>query len=365
MNPAQSKQLKIQRFDPDDVGKINGNLFGLPFNAEESEVVVVPAPWEVTVSYRSGTADGPEAVLAASPQLDLYDEQIPDAWKLGVAMLPLNPWVVETNGITRRKSRACIEFLENGGDAHEADRLFARTINEACEEFRQWMYRTADEWLKKNKLVGVLGGEHSVPLGLIQALADRYESFGVLQIDAHADLRVRYTGFDYSHASIAHNIAQIPNVEKIVQVGVRDYCRSEADYIAGSGGRIVAFPDREIKRAIFEGLTFASICERIVDALPSHVYLTFDIDGLHPSLCPNTGTPVPGGLLFEESVYLIRRVVESGRTIIGFDLCEVGGGNEWDAIVGARLLYQIANLSALSQGRFASVPKPQGRAGRS
>jgi agmatinase len=352
LNPAQSKLQKIQRFDPDDVGKINGNLFGLPFNADEAEVVIIPAPWEVTVSYRSGTADGPDAVLAASPQLDLYDELIPDAWKLGIAMLPLNPWVVETNGITRRKSRACIEFLENGGDSHEADRLFGRTINDACEEFRQWMFHTASEWLKKNKIVGVLGGDHSVPLGLVQALAIRYDAFGVLQIDAHADLRIRYTGFDHSHASIAYNIAQIKNVERIVQVGIRDYCRAEADYISGSGGRIVAFTDREIKRSLFGGYSFASICDKIVETLPQFVYLTFDIDGLHPSLCPNTGTPVPGGLLFEESVYLISRVVESGRVIIGFDLCEVGGGNEWDAIVGARMLYKLSNFAALSQGRF-------------
>jgi agmatinase len=202
--------------------------------------------------------------------------------------------------------------------------------------------------MDQNKIVALLGGDHSTPLGLMQALAEKHSSFGILHIDAHADLREAYEGFEYSHASIMFNAIKIPQITHLVQVGIRDYCEAELRLIK-SDNRISAFFDRDIKHRQFEGTTWASICDQIIDVLPKKVYLSFDIDGLDPKLCPNTGTPVPGGLELEQSIYLVEKLVYSGRTIIGFDLNEVAPGkDEWDANVGARLLYRLANMCLVS-----------------
>jgi agmatinase len=115
-------------------------------------------------------------------------------------------------------------------------------------------------------------------------------------------------------------------------------------------GRIVTHFDRELKHAVYRGTPTAGLHDRIVRQLPRKVYISFDIDGLDPGLCPSTGTPVPGGLAFEEALHLIETVVRSGRKIIGLDLNEVSpGSDEWDANVGARLLYRMINLMARSQ----------------
>ncbi|MBA4077191.1 MAG: agmatinase, partial [Cyanobacteria bacterium PR.023] len=182
----------------------------------------------------------------------------------------------------------------------------------------------------------------------------RHDSFGILHIDAHADLRDAYEGFTYSHASIMFNAIKEPTLTKLVQVGIRDYCEMESDLVASSDGRIVSFYDRDIKTKMFEGMSWMHICQEIVSQLPDEVYVSFDIDGLDPKLCPNTGTPVPGGLEYEQALYLVRMVAESGRVIIGFDVNEVAPGDEdeWDANVGARLLYRLANLTAKSNDQF-------------
>ena len=135
-----------------------------------------------------------------------------------------------------------------------------------------------------------------------------------------------------------------------MQVGIRDYCEAEADIVKDSKGRVVSFYDRDIKRKIYEGTSWKQICDEVVKQLPPNVYLSFDIDGLDPKFCPNTGTPVAGGLEFEQSLYLIEQVVRSGKKIIAFDVNEVSlGEDEWDANVGARLLYKIALLAVKSQ----------------
>lgn len=354
------KQELISKYNPDLVGEHNGNLFGLPFSIDECEVIILPVPWEATVSYRTGTAIGPQAILHASPQLDLYIPEIPDAWKLGIGMLPVSHEWFELNNVTRKKAAVCIEILENGGDPNnEAVIQLSKSVNDSCEALHQWVKKNVTEWLEKGKIVGVLGGEHSVALGIVQAMNDRYASFGILQIDAHTDLRKSYEGFHFSHASIMYNVTQTTKVEKLVQVGIRDYCREEAEYAKDSKGRIIVFEDRDIRRKHFEGKNWGQITKEVIDHLPQNVYISFDIDGLMPYLCPHTGTPVPGGLEFEEAFYLIESIVNSGRTIIGFDLCEVSLGtdpiDEWDAIVGARVLYRLSNLTAKSQGKFSTT----------
>jgi agmatinase len=201
------------------------------------------------------------------------------------------------------------------------------------------------------KIVGLVGGDHSTPLGFMEALAERYSDFGILQFDAHCDLREAYEGFEYSHASIMYNALKIPQVKKLVQVGIRDWCEAENEIINNSKGRVKTFFDYVMKRKMYEGESWRGICSEIISHLPRHIYISFDIDGLDPKLCPNTGTPVPGGLEFEQAVYLISQVAASGKKIIGFDLNEVApGDSEWNGNVGARLLYKMCNLTAVSNG---------------
>ena len=148
---------------------------------------------------------------------------------------------------------------------------------------------------------------------------------------------------------------------RLVQVGIRDLCLEEHDRIAGSGGRIRTWYDTAIKEALFGGETFASLRNRIIDDLPESVYVSFDVDGLDPSCCPNTGTPVPGGLGYDQATSLLQAVVRSGRRIVGFDVCEVSPGpspqaGNLDAIVGMRLVYKLGMLALESQGRLTDTP---------
>ena len=143
-------------------------------------------------------------------------------------------------------------------------------------------------------------------------------------------------------------LQQIPQVKKLVQVGIRDYCNEELDIINESNGRISTFFDKDIKAQQYEGANWKEICQQIIDRLPQKVYISFDIDGLDPKLCPNTGTPVPGGFETEQIFYLVKMLHESGRELIGFDLNEVSSGEHIgdgiDAIVGARVLFKLCNF---------------------
>jgi agmatinase len=191
----------------------------------------------------------------------------------------------------------------------------------------------------------VLGGDHSVPFGLIAEVARRHPGVGVLHLDAHADLREAYEGFRWSHASIMFQVhREIPGVSRIVQVALRDFGTREMETIEGSGGRIEAHFESDLRTAMFRGTSWDELCRGMVARLPKEVHLSWDIDGLSPDLCPHTGTPVPGGLSFGEACHLLRVVAESGRRVVGLDLCEVSPGppgDEWDANVGARLLYKM------------------------
>lgn len=346
-----SKEEVINTFDPNGPG-ISGNLFGLPFSEEHAEVLILPIPWEITVSYHTGTSAGPQSILTASSQVDLYHKEIPEAWKLGVSMLPISADLLSESNKLRALTALHIQRLEKGEPLDLSDPLL-KTMNDACENLNIYVKSTTQKYLKAGKLLGLVGGEHSVPLGFLRALSEQYDRFGVLQIDAHADLRKSYEGFTYSHASIMFNALKLPAVGRLVQVGIRDYCEEEVNVMQRAMGRVVTYYDEDLKEKLFNGKTWDSICDEIVAQLPKHVYISFDIDGLDPKLCPCTGTPVPGGLEFYQAIHLIKKVVLSKRIIIGFDLCEVScGPSDWDANVGARVLYALCNWSAVSQGRL-------------
>ncbi len=345
----KNREEAIKSFDPNGVGAL-GSLFGLPFEAAHAQLVVIPVSWEVTVSYTAGTARGPQAVLDASPQLDLYQSDIPEAWKMGLAMLPVSDSLLQKSDGLRARAAHYIRALEEGtlSSQRHAIQNVPEEVNTASAEMIQWVKKQAKEQMKAGKVAAVLGGDHSTPLGLMQAIAEEKGEFGILQIDAHADLRKAYEGFTYSHASIMYNALKIPKLKKLVQVGIRDICQAEAR-LAEKDERIALYYDRDLKEAAFEGKSWARQVAEIVDQLPEQVYVSFDIDGLDPKLCPGTGTPVPGGLQFEEAMFLLKAVVRSGRTIVGFDLCEVAPGeNEWNGNVGARVLYRMANLCGVS-----------------
>jgi len=346
----------LSNFDPNSVGLRSNNIFGLPFNAEESELVLLPVPWEVTVSYRPGTARGPEHIFDASMQVDLYDADVKDGWKKGFHMLPVDKNIRKKSDFLRQCAELIISHLVEGGVVAENEQLSEKLqeINNGGKMLRNWVYEMTLNLLKEGKKVGLIGGDHSTPLGFIKALSEVYGDFGVLQIDAHADLREAYEGFTYSHASIMYNVLkEVPQVKKLVQVGIRDYCDEEIEMIENSNGRVATFFDRDIKAQQFEGASWKQVCEQIIAQLPQKVYISFDIDGLDPKLCPDTGTPVPGGFEVEQVFYLFRLLHQSGKELIGFDLNEVSCGEHSvdgiDAIVGARILYKLCNFMVASR----------------
>ncbi|HEY9881789.1 MAG TPA: agmatinase family protein [Leptolyngbyaceae cyanobacterium] len=344
-----SREEIIASFNPSGVGLENGNLYGLPFDYDSAGIVVFGVPWEVTVSYHEGTAQGPHRVLEASPQLDLFDLDNPDGWQQGIFMPEIPSWILQQNGEMRSQAARIIEATEKGIAIASDPDLAATlaTVNQACEGMNQWLYEQAKAALNAGKRVVVIGGDHSVPLGSLQALAEYTPEFGILHIDAHADLRDAYQGFRYSHASIMNNVLSLPQMTRLVQVGIRDICHDEVALINASEGRVITHYDSVLKEKRYAGTSWLELCEQVISALPEKVYVSFDADGLDPKLCPNTGTPVPGGLELEEAYCLFRQIIRSGRQIIGFDICEVGD-SEWDGNVGARALYKLCNLMGLS-----------------
>lgn len=340
----------LTNFDPNSVGLKSNNIFGLPFTEEQAELVLLPVPWEVTVSYRVGTAQGPDHIFEAAMQVDLFDPDVNDGWKKGFYMMPIDKNIRKKSDYLRQCAELILSHMVDGGDVADNEQLSNKLteINTNGEILRDWVYEMTSNLLNKGKKVGLIGGDHSTPLGFIKALGDKHSDFGILQIDAHADLRIAYEGFTYSHASIMYNtLKEVPQVKKLVQVGIRDYCNEELEIIEQSNGRIKTFFDKDIKEQQYEGATWKQICTQIIDALPQKVYISFDIDGLDPKLCPNTGTPVPGGFEADQIFYLFKMLHQSGREIIGFDLNEVSNGfhsgDGVDAIVGARVLFKLCN----------------------
>ncbi len=342
-----TKQEKIDAFDPNGVGLNNGNFIGLPFNEKDAEIVLLPVPWDVTVSFAEGTASGPDNILESSYQLDLGDLFAPEVWKRGIFFKKKSKKIAKRGKKLRKSVRKYIDFLENGGDVTRDTEMMniQAEVLLASLELKDYVKKKTTALLKKGKKIGLLGGEHSVPLGYLETLAAHYGNFGILQIDAHADLRRAYEGFTYSHASIFYNALKIKEVTKLTQVGIRDFCEEELEVMRGENGRVVTFFDQNMKEQLFNGTTWAAICARIVESLPQRVYVSFDIDGLSPDLCPNTGTPVPGGLSFDEATFLLRQVKLSGREIIGFDLSETAAaGHDWDGNVAARMVYRLCGV---------------------
>lgn len=341
--------MPFSGFDPNAPASANNNIFGLPTTEEESLVILLPVPWEVTVSYGAGTARSPERIFRASQQIDLYDCDVPKGWEKGFFMLPVDKNILMRSDYLRKEAELYINFQTEEGILEENEFMQngLREVNKGSIKLNDWVYEQTHALLEKNKIVGLIGGDHSIPLGYYKALGEKYTDYGILHIDAHLDLRKAYEDFIYSHASIMYNaLHEVPRIKKLVSVGARDYCLEELDEAKSQGDRVKIFSDQYLKNRQYEGATWQTLTDEIINALPERVHLSMDIDGLDPKLCPHTGTPVPGGLDAAQLYYLVKKLIESGRRLIGFDVVEVGfGHDEYDANVGARVIFKLCNLA--------------------
>ncbi len=343
-------------FDPNAPAQAGSGVFGLPFTESEALVVLVPVPWEATTSYGGGAASGPQAILDASAQVDLYDLDVEKPYEAGIHMLAEAEEIVTANAQAKALATKVIEIGgEVAGDA-DLEAALAR-VNALSEVVNAWVERETTRLLDGKKIVGIVGGDHSVPYGAILATARRHGKLGVLHFDAHSDTRRAYEGFAHSHASIMHNVLEhVAEVTKLVQVGIRDVCEDEIAFCKVQGARVRMFTDRDVARRRHAGEPFVKTAKEIAAELPSEVWVSFDIDGLDPRFCPNTGTPVPGGLDVHEVCTILREVVRAGKKIVGFDLNEVAPNladpeDEWDGNVGARMLYKLVAFTLASQGK--------------
>ncbi len=261
---------------------------------------VLPVPYEATTSYGLGTRDGPRAIITASQQVELYDEELGrDASHAGVATLaPLETDARGPESMVRRIERAARPIVRDG------------------------------------KFLIALGGEHSITAGLVRAVRTRHKKLSVLQIDAHADLRASYQGTPFSHACVMRRVHDLG--VPIVGVGIRNYSAEEARFIKQTG-RLIVSPRtvRESPRWI----------EQVVAGLTDEVYVTIDIDGFDPAYAPGTGTPEPGGLDWYQVTSLLAEVARR-RRIVAADLVEVRPlppGNVTE-FLAAKLIYRLVGL---------------------
>jgi len=268
-----------------------------PKSPEEAAFHVIPVPWEATVSYGSGTANGPDAILNASVQLEAY----------------LDGGIPGEIGIHTASPIDCY------GDAE----IVLKRIREATKE-------TLD--LKKIPIL--LGGEHALSLGPIQAIKETGVEFGVVQIDAHADLRDTYQGTPYSHACVMRRVAELDI--PIFQIGVRALSLAEAEFRK----------NRPIPHLDANAINESGIPQLLLPHdFPQNLYITFDVDGLDPSIMPSTGTPEPGGLNWYQAIEILQKSM-SNRKIIGADVVELAPSARTHApdFTTAKLVYKMMDL---------------------
>ncbi len=345
----------MNKFDPTVTISSVFGIFGIPLSEEESQLVLIPVPWEVTTSYGRGASLGPKIIREASEQIDLFDFETGKAYESGFFMREIPMELFQKNNQFKELAQELIELRTNLSTDEKRISEISTQVNKACLEMSDWVYQQTLNVLEKGKLVGLVGGDHSTPLGAIRAVSEKHQGkFGVLHIDAHADLRKSYQGFEQSHASIMYNVMTDKNKpEKLVQVGIRDFCEEEFEF-SKNRSDIHTFYDLQLKRRLLAGESWSAICKDILKELPDKVFISFDIDGLDPAFCPHTGTPVPGGLSVDQVFYLFNELAQSGRKIVGFDLNEVSTGGlneaeaEWDGNVGARMLYKLCGWSILT-----------------
>jgi agmatinase len=262
-------------------------------SAESAGIVIIPVAYDGTSTWMKGADEGPDAIMEASANMELYDiETDSEVYKKGIF----------TEGVI-------------GGE------ITTREMIEAVHGAVRYC-------LEEDKFTVVVGGEHSVSIGSIQAHAERYEKLTVLQLDAHADLREEYNGSKYNHACV---MARARELCPIVQVGVRSMSSSEKE----SADKSRMFFAEEIRNS-------ADWIKEVVSKLTGEVYITIDLDALDPSIMPSTGTPEPGGLLWYDVLELLKTVSEK-KNVVGFDVVELcpDGSNKAPDFLAAKLIYKL------------------------
>jgi len=252
---------------------VKRTFLGFQPSFDDAGVVVIPVPYDSTTSYGVGTRFGPSAIIDASTQLELYDIELGKNISDDLPVYTLD------------------ELVLDKGDPAKTMKIVEKAVSSV---------------IKAGKKPVVLGGEHSITLGAVKAVKGFADSdISVLHIDAHADLRDSYEGTKHSHASVMRRVREI--TKSTVQVGIRSMCDEEAEYIKKENPTIFYGKDFDVKK--------------IVSQLKDKVYVTFDIDGFDPSVAPGTGTPEPGGLLWEDVLEIMRAL--KGKQVLGFDVVEV------------------------------------------
>ncbi len=344
--------MSTAKFDPATTISSEFGIFGIPLTEAECKVILLPVPWEVTTSYGSGASNGPQIIRDASEQIDLFDFETKKAYEAGYFMKPISAeWMAESEKYKAIAQQVIQLRTDRSEDLGQIEKLVA-SVNGASQKLSAWVYDETKKILDAGKLFGLVGGDHSTPLGAIKAVCEKHvvdgvSEVGILHIDAHSDTRKAYQGFEQSHASIMYNVMHLPiKPKKLVQVGIRDFSEEEYEFVQ-SRSDIKTFFDIGLKQRLLKGESWASVAADVISELPQKVYISFDIDGLDPRYCPSTGTPVIGGLSTDEVFFLFNLVAQSGRRIVGFDLNEVSSGDaaqaEWDGNVGARMLYKLCN----------------------
>ena len=340
-------------FNPNATGNKNSGIFSLPYSKEQAALIFIPVPWEVTTSFGHGCSLGPDAIFTASKQIDLSDALYGDFYKLGLFKQETDQKILSQSILLKEKALYLRDKLEKGEPLDAEDQTIQGEINFASMELNRWVYEEAKKILDNNKWAAIIGGDHSTPFGLIKAIKEKYPEVSILQIDAHMDLRKAYQGYQNSHASIMYNVVNEIKPKSLVQLGIRDFCPAEQT-ISEATKNIHTFYDSKISLRLAQGEHWQTIINEVLSQLSEQVYISFDIDGLMPDLCPNTGTPVPGGLSFSQMESLLYSLSLSSKKIVGFDLCEVAPESDydfegWDANVGARVLFKLAGSLLKSQ----------------
>jgi len=337
----------LTTFDPNAAGKPQSNIFGLPFTEDDARLVIQPVPWEATVNIYPGTARCIGSVIRHSTHIDLYWKEHPHLWKQGIFIRECSQQILLKSDYLRKEAELLVGYTCCGKALcdNEFMQKNLKEINAGGAYLNTWVYDHVKDIMDKDKLPALLGGDHSISFGFVQALAEKHADFGILQIDAHCELRQTYEGFIYSHACVMRNILDnVPQVSKLVQIGTREICDEEYEYLGKNPERVRTFFDDDMKEAQYRGKTWYDIAKEVVDALPQQVYISFDIDGLKPYYCPSTNTPVVGGLEYDQLKTIFKLMKEQGKTIIGFDLCKIGNGRlGTDAQMGACILWDLCN----------------------
>lgn len=342
--------------DPNAAASPDSGIFGLDFTEAQARLIYIPVPWDATTSYRDGTALGPRAILKASHQMDLFDLEVERPYEAGLHLLKESSAI---RALNKQARLAALPIIRAGGVIGKNKALAARLkkVNQLSAKMNQFVHQSTKKIISAGKIPAVIGGDHSTPYGAIEAAVQAHPGMGILHFDAHLDLRKAYEGFEWSHASIMRNVMdRLPAVHKLVQVGIRDFCEEEYDFVREHDSRIQVHYDTDLQRRKHSGTPWEQLAQDMIYSLPNDVWVSLDIDGLDPRFCPNTGTPVPGGLDFHEVNGVLRQLVASGRRVIGFDLNEVAPPkgfprttDEWDANVGMRLLYKLTAWTLASQ----------------